>query len=874
MKITDIEMFKGLSNIMLAKLLGRLDRQHLPQGETLFEQGDPGDSMYIIERGTIELFFQNNETRQSLAYLNEGDSIGEMALLTGEVRSASAVATADSVLLEIDREIFDQLTSEHPSISTYFIRLLSQRLIMTNDRLQASKETKSQWILHELEQLPDRLVHFILWCSQIPIISPMLVEHTFQLSVSEELKGSPVLTRFLSYDFQEREWFSVKSAFKSALSEMATAQYGYSKRDQWVKEAAALYRGCGDWHALIALYAEEEDWEKVHDAIRHTVENTLSDRQEEEIFRLLRRYSEAMRMGSRYASLETYVQLCLKYAPESGIAVVEEVLKQDESVFTSGQLLSVYEWGAELSRLLHNKQSALIYLQRAEAIARSLSENTSAEQDDDRVVQLAQQKLTIRKSQFFAERASRLIKPSQWSRGLAVVAALVAILIFYYIPPIAGLSHNGMVFIGIGIAAVVLWIVNIIPDYIVALGMVMLWVLGGLVSSEVALSGFASTTWLYMIFIMALSAVITKSGILYRLSLHALKRFPPHYRGQLWGIIVGGIVLNPLIPSSSAKVSLGVPIAQTLSESMGFKERSHGAAGLGLAAMIFYGFTAPFVLTGSYTNVMAYGLVSSDKPITWIEWALYAFPAFIVFAAIMVTVLSVMFRRTPSVKQVSAKVLDEQLRLLGALSREERISVCTVLGCIVLMILQPLHGIDSTWVMLLGFSVLVICGVLDRQTLTTGIDWTFLLFLGVAFSFANAAKELGIVESLTGFLNTHMSVFLSSPSIFLTAVVVLCFVVTLIVRDDPAVILLVTALLPLAETVGIHPWILVFIILLSTDPFFFSYQSPTYLTAYYSSEEKAFSHRQGQIVAIGYAAAVWLVAVGCIPYWKWLGLIH
>lgn len=53
-----------------------------------------------------------------------------------------------------------------------------------------------------------------------------------------------------------------------------------------------------------------------------------------------------------------------------------------------------------------------------------------------------------------------------------------------------------------------------------------------------------------MIFIMAMSAVITKSGFLYRFSLHALKRFPANYRGQLWGIVAGGIMLNPMIASS------------------------------------------------------------------------------------------------------------------------------------------------------------------------------------------------------------------------------------------------------------------------------------------------------------------------------------
>lgn len=197
----------------------------------------------------------------------------------------------------------------------------------------------------------------------------------------------------------------------------------------------------------------------------------------------------------------------------------------------------------------------------------------------------------------------------------------------------------------------------------------------------------------------------------------------------------------------------------------------------------------------------------------------------------------------------------------------------TVVGCIALMILQPLHGIESTWIMMTGFSILVVAGVLDRQTVSTGIDWTFLLFLGVAFSFSRAVEDLGIGAALSSFLGDNLAFFMASPYLFLAAVVVLSFAVTLVVRDDPAVILLVTALLPLGEAAGVHPWILVFIILLCTDPFFFSYQSPTYLTAYYSSEGKAFDHRQGQRVGLAYAMAVVAAVAVSVPYWMWIGLI-
>ncbi|MCQ6560456.1 SLC13 family permease [Paenibacillus mendelii] len=653
---------------------------------------------------------------------------------------------------------------------------------------------------------------------------------------------------------------------------MASIKYGYHVKRKWLEQAAAFYQSEADWAAVLRINIHVQDWEAAALTAAHIAGLPLTDDQAAVFGSLLIGCPDEL-LITNHVLLEFVLHHCRVQDQELGLAYVDRALNQGSEAHAYVQQVSLYEWGARFAQLLQKKTMALEYLQLAETAALESTQPGQDEERGDREINAAKRKLASRKSQLLAENASRLVKPVQWVRLLTVLAAVTCMISFHYLRLMGDLSRPAMDFIGIAIAAVMLWIVNIIPDYLVALGMVMLWVLGGLVEPEAALSGFASTTWLFMIFIMALSAAVTKSGILYRFSLHALKRFPPHYRGQLWGIVAGSFALNALIPSSSAKVSLGVPIAGTISESMGFKSRSRGAAGLGLAAMIFYGFTAPFVLTGSYTNVMAYGLVSSDEPVSWLHWALYALPAFLIFGIVMLLLLSYMFRGTVAEKGVSAGILNEQIRLLGPLSKEERIAVITILGCILLMVLQPLHGIDSTWILMVGFSVLVITGILDKQTLTSGIDWTFLLFLGVAFSFAEVANQLGIVEALSSFLGGPMAWFVSSPTLFLLAVIFLSFLVTLVVRDDPAVILLVTALLPLAEQAGIHPWILVIIILLSTDPFFFTYQSPTYLTAYYSSDGKAFSHAQGQKVALGYAAAVLLVAVLCVPYWRWLGLI-
>lgn len=871
MKLTSIEMFKDLTNMELAKLLGMLDKQQLAAGESLFEQGDIGDQIFIIERGAIELFVSSEEgIKRSLAVLGEGEIFGEMALLTGEARSAAAVAVVDTSLFVINRKTFDRLVAENAVFSAYFIKLLSQRLITTNGRLQEAKETESQRVLQELSQLPEQTARFLLWCAHIPYVSRGLIEHTYTFSLDVELASNRVLGPYFQSITSMSEWITLSPRLTPILADICKDKYGYEEMKRWSRSAAAWYEAKGSWATSIHIQGEQDNWQGALDTYIHAVSQTSGDKQLE-LFHLIKSCPRKL-LASNYTVLQTYLPYCEEHDPEAGLAVLEISLNRSEA-YTPSQLLFLYERGMELYRRANKQQQALKYMQLADGVANSLSVKQGEAVDDDRTLGLAKQKLARKRSELLVQGTGRLMKGNRMAQVFAVIVALLCIVLSFVMEPIEGLSEAGMRFIGIAIAAVIMWMIAIIPDYIVALGMIMLWVLGGVATPEIALSGYGSNTWLFMIFIMAISAVVTKSGISYRFALHALKRFPAHYRGQLWGIVAGGTLLNPMLPSSSAKVSLGVPMAQTIADSMGFDERSKGTAGLGLVAMIFFGFTAPFVMTGSYTNVMAYGIASSEKAVSWLQWFLYALPAFVIFGAVLLGILFFMFRGITSAKMVTKEVLSEQLQLLGPLTKEERISLWTIICCIGLMALQPLHGIDSTWIMLLGFAVLVISGVLDKQTISTGIDWTFLLFLGAAFGFAAVVQQLQIAELLSSFLSEHMSVFVTSPVLFLTAVILISFVITLIIRDDPAVILLVTALVPLGQSIGIHPWVLVFLILLATDPFFFSYQSPTYLTAYYSTEGKAFTHREAQKVALGYGLAVLLVAVLCVPYWKWLHLI-
>ncbi|WP_185602144.1 SLC13 family permease [Paenibacillus sp. 598K] len=982
MNASKAKLFAGLSNLELARILGRLEKVALPAGTVLFRQGDSGDDMYLLQEGTIELSAasEGGEERP-LARLSAGDSLGEMALLTGERRSATAVIGEAAVLYRIDRQTFDEVLMDKPTVSAYFLRQLSDRLHRSNMQLQATKGEQAQRAHTELQRqspahrelllelsafamfeatLPARLLSGAASATSsaasesgrsssgmsserptpgdspsgksgapsspaspsVPSGIPPRAESSGMSSASlatgdssraessalsngpsatddspEAMSGAPSSTASpsppssASATTPEDElaslqsyllpipgrpgWLQLEPALRRQLSELLRRERGAEGRRELLAAEARHLAAVGQLEGALLTWLELEDWEQAASLLEgELAQGAASGSLPAAVIERLDGCPAAV-LAAHSVLLEAYVLHGIDERREPALRQLEDVLALSPD-WPPARLARLYEWAGELSHRLDQRVKALEYVQMAEELGRRLGEEqgAAAQAAEERTYRLKRQQVQRQRTERLASRAGLLLQRTRWSAAASVAAALLVVLLFGWLPPLGGLSEAAMLFIGVGIAAVILWIVNIIPDYLVALLMAMVWVLGGVVPPETALSGFATPTWLYMVFILALGAAITRSGILYRLSLHALRRFPSHYRGQLWGIVAGGALLNPLIPSSSAKVALGVPVASTLSESMGFRDRSPGAAGLGLAAMVFYGFTAPFVLTGSYTNVMAYGLVGDGHPISWFRWFLYALPAFILFSAGILLLLSLLFRGVRAERPISRQTLDAQLAVLGPFSREERITTATVIGCIALMIAQPLHGVDNAWVMLLGFGVLVATGVLDTASLKSGVDWPFLIFIGIAFSFAAAAEQLGIVEAMTGFLGEHMAVFLASPTLFLLAVVVLSFAVTLIIRDDPAVILLVIALLPLAGLAGVHPWVLVFLILLSTDPFFFAYQSPTYLMAYYSTEGKSFSHRQGGWMGLGYGILVLLIAVLCVPYWQWLGLIQ
>ncbi len=97
-------------------------------GEWLFRQGEPGDSLYVVVRGRLEVVIETGSELKVVRVLGRGESVGELALLTESPRSASVRARRDSELLLVTREHFAGLLEQRPEFAAGLTRVLGRQL--------------------------------------------------------------------------------------------------------------------------------------------------------------------------------------------------------------------------------------------------------------------------------------------------------------------------------------------------------------------------------------------------------------------------------------------------------------------------------------------------------------------------------------------------------------------------------------------------------------------------------------------------------------------------------------------------------------------------------------------------------------------------
>ena len=122
-------LFAHGSRSILGSLANQLRRRRFRRGEVIFHQGDPGDSLHIVAAGAVKIVLPSAEGEEAIiATLRPGDFFGELSLLDGAPRSATAAALEPSETLVLPRPVFAELLDDLPGLRDALLAGLAHEL--------------------------------------------------------------------------------------------------------------------------------------------------------------------------------------------------------------------------------------------------------------------------------------------------------------------------------------------------------------------------------------------------------------------------------------------------------------------------------------------------------------------------------------------------------------------------------------------------------------------------------------------------------------------------------------------------------------------------------------------------------------------------
>jgi small-conductance mechanosensitive channel len=152
-RLSAVDIFAPLSVEETSMLAQASVRHVFAPGETVIRAGDEGSSMFVLHNGQVQVQVTEDGQPRAVAVLNEGDFFGEMALFTGEPRTASVVAVEETEVLEIGHEAMKRLFDTDPDLVESLSHIIAERRKGLADRPEGPDETdESEGILASIKR--------------------------------------------------------------------------------------------------------------------------------------------------------------------------------------------------------------------------------------------------------------------------------------------------------------------------------------------------------------------------------------------------------------------------------------------------------------------------------------------------------------------------------------------------------------------------------------------------------------------------------------------------------------------------------------------------------------------------------------------------
>ncbi|MBN2159737.1 MAG: cyclic nucleotide-binding domain-containing protein [Spirochaetes bacterium] len=153
-KLSGIPLFNSLPPEEIGALLPFIHSHTYPAGEQICRQGERGTSMFIIEEGEVNVI--DEQKNQKIDTLRNNDILGEIAIITGETRTATARAAVDTKVWFIDKEDFDKVLQASPKLAAVIKDLVTGRLAHLKDMNHIEPQKADDWARIASKNIDDK----------------------------------------------------------------------------------------------------------------------------------------------------------------------------------------------------------------------------------------------------------------------------------------------------------------------------------------------------------------------------------------------------------------------------------------------------------------------------------------------------------------------------------------------------------------------------------------------------------------------------------------------------------------------------------------------------------------------------------------------
>ena len=422
-----------------------------------------------------------------------------------------------------------------------------------------------------------------------------------------------------------------------------------------------------------------------------------------------------------------------------------------------------------------------------------------------------------------AETDNRLTSGAAVLKVLGWIAAAVLPLLLLWSDAGSALRWEQKQLAAALLAGAVLWVFRLVPPYVTGLMVVLVCVTLGVVPTSVILSGFASSGFFLALSAFCLGAVVIDSGLISRMYLMVMKYCPRS--AFLYDIAVMGVgaVMTPLVPSEQDRARIMAPLVAQSAESLGYKRGSRETTRLMLAAFMGFTLFAPILLTGSPLNLTLFGSLPEQvqAAFPWLRWSVAAAVVGAVLLLGYVGLSALLFGRAAA-PRLSQKMIDAQLKVLGPVRSVEWLAIGGAVLFLGAVSTVSLHKVDFR---LIGLSVIcgyLVLGALGKTQLNVEIEWSYLILLGTLIGSVATIEYVDLHTVMGQQLPWLSNVMKYQPRTFIAILAATVFIAGL--RVPLAGLLVGLYAIPLAILNGMNPWVVVFVVLLMNDCWFWTSQ--------------------------------------------------